>query len=142
MDYEQLFVEFNVGAACQTCLSSEVRLRSQHELRGRKKFEGKCAMQIDWLKERDAEIASLKAQLSLKEAEAAKAIRLHSQVSAIEAAKATRVAELDSLKERAAALEGQVAALESATVSKDAELASSNAQISILTRDLSNFQLS
>ncbi|GJU10648.1 hypothetical protein Tco_1133044 [Tanacetum coccineum] len=142
MDYEQLFVEFNVGAACQTCLSSEVRLRSQHELRGRKKFEVKCAMQIDWLKERDAEIASLKAQLSLKEADAANAIRLHSQVSAIEAAKATRVAELDSLKERAAALEGQVAALESATVSKDAELASSNAQISTLTRDLSNFQLS
>ncbi|GKG33416.1 hypothetical protein Tco_0433575, partial [Tanacetum coccineum] len=48
MDYEQLFVEFNVGAARQTCLSSEVRLRLEHELRGRKKFEGKCAMQADW----------------------------------------------------------------------------------------------
>ncbi|GKC81071.1 hypothetical protein Tco_1136788 [Tanacetum coccineum] len=33
MDYEQLFVEFNVGAASQTCLSSEVRLRLEHELR-------------------------------------------------------------------------------------------------------------
>ncbi|GJX84941.1 hypothetical protein Tco_0335715, partial [Tanacetum coccineum] len=33
MDYEQLFVEFNVGAARQTCLSFEVRLRLEHELR-------------------------------------------------------------------------------------------------------------
>nr|GEV02511.1 hypothetical protein [Tanacetum cinerariifolium] len=69
MDNEQLFVEFNVGLARQTCLGSEVRIQLEHELRGRKKFEGKCAMQADWLKQRDAKIASLKAQLSLKEAE-------------------------------------------------------------------------
>ncbi|GJZ61060.1 hypothetical protein Tco_0617197 [Tanacetum coccineum] len=91
MDYEQLFAEFKVGTARQSCLGFEVRLRLEHELRGRKKFEDRCAMQAGWLKERDAEIASLKAQLSLKEAEAAEAIRLH-------------------------VLEGQVAALESAAV--------------------------
>nr|GFB86565.1 hypothetical protein [Tanacetum cinerariifolium] len=33
MDYKQLFVEFNVGATRQTYLSSEVRLRLEHELR-------------------------------------------------------------------------------------------------------------
>nr|GFB69290.1 hypothetical protein [Tanacetum cinerariifolium] len=66
MDYEQLFIKFNVGTARQTCLSSKVRLQLEHELRGRKKFEDKCVMQAGWLKERDAEIASLKAQLSLK----------------------------------------------------------------------------
>ncbi|GKB95399.1 hypothetical protein Tco_0981536 [Tanacetum coccineum] len=54
MDYNQLFAEFNVGATSQTCLSIE---------------------------EKDAEIASLKSQLSLKEAEAAEAIRLRSQLS-------------------------------------------------------------
>ncbi|GJW07227.1 hypothetical protein Tco_1569650 [Tanacetum coccineum] len=59
MDYEQLFAEFNVGTARQSCLSSEVRLRLEHELRGRKKFEDKCAMQAGWLKEKDAEIAML-----------------------------------------------------------------------------------
>ncbi|GJU34132.1 hypothetical protein Tco_1182486 [Tanacetum coccineum] len=59
MDYEQLFVEFNVGTARQSCLGSEVRLRLEHELRGRKKFEDKCAMQAGWLKEKDAEIAML-----------------------------------------------------------------------------------
>ncbi|GJZ83294.1 hypothetical protein Tco_0648467 [Tanacetum coccineum] len=37
MDYEQLFIEFNVEAARQTCLSSEVRLQLKHELRGWKR---------------------------------------------------------------------------------------------------------
>ncbi|GJT55284.1 hypothetical protein Tco_0990338, partial [Tanacetum coccineum] len=43
--------------------------------------------------------------LSLKEAEAAEAIRLRSQVSAIEVTRTARVGELNSLKERNAALE-------------------------------------
>ncbi|GKG45007.1 hypothetical protein Tco_0495085, partial [Tanacetum coccineum] len=38
IDYEQLFIEFNVEAARQTRLSSKVRLRLKHELRGRKRF--------------------------------------------------------------------------------------------------------
>ncbi|GKC73573.1 hypothetical protein Tco_1119456, partial [Tanacetum coccineum] len=129
MDYKQLFVEFNVGAAHQTCISTEVRLRLEHKLTGRKRFEGKCAMQADWLKERDAEIASLRAHLSLKEVEAAEAISLCGQVATVEVAEALRVNELNSLKERTMALEGQVAALESATVIKDAELVSSNARV-------------
>ncbi|GJW64572.1 hypothetical protein Tco_0116456 [Tanacetum coccineum] len=128
--------------ARQTCLNSEVRLRLEHELRGGKKFEGKCAMQADLLKKRDAEIASLKAQLSLKEAEATEAIRLRGQVATVKAAKTARVSELDGLKERNATLEGQVVALKSAAVVKDTELASSSAQIAKLTHDLSNFQLS
>ncbi|GJY39808.1 hypothetical protein Tco_0426172 [Tanacetum coccineum] len=61
MNYDQLFDEFNVGAARQTCLSAEVRLRSEHNLRERKKFERKCARQTDLLKDKDTEIASLKA---------------------------------------------------------------------------------
>ncbi|GKA37171.1 hypothetical protein Tco_0723736 [Tanacetum coccineum] len=137
MDYEQLFVEFNVGAARQTCHSYEVRLRLEHELRGRKKFKGKCAMQANWLKERDAEIASLKAQLSLKEAKATKAIRLHGQVTTVEAVKATRVNELNGLKERTMALKGQVAALEFMALScdelsvKDASLESEKDKLAV-----------
>ncbi|GJS89959.1 hypothetical protein Tco_0772595 [Tanacetum coccineum] len=119
MDYEQLFVEFNVGVTCQTSLSSKVRLRLEHELRGRKKIEDKCAMQAGWLKERDAEIANLKAQLSLKEDEAAEAIRLCGQIAVVETAKAARASDLESLKERNADLEGHVAALEFAALSCD-----------------------
>ncbi|GJW32412.1 hypothetical protein Tco_0052444 [Tanacetum coccineum] len=110
----KLLAEFNIGTARQVCFSAEIRMWLEHEVRGRQRFEGKCSMQANWLKERDAEIANLKDQLSLKEAEAADAI----------------------------CLRGQVAALESAAVSKDAELASSNAQIARATQDLSNLQLS
>nr|GEY06843.1 transposase (putative), gypsy type [Tanacetum cinerariifolium] len=116
IDYEQLFAEFNVEAARQTCLGAEVRMRLERELRGRKKFEGKYAMQANLLKERDRDVASLKAQLSLKEAEAAEAIRLCSQVATVEAAKAAQASELDGLKEQTTVLEGQVVTLESADI--------------------------
>ncbi|GJT30905.1 hypothetical protein Tco_0911180 [Tanacetum coccineum] len=144
-----LLAEFNVGAARQTCLSVEVRMRLEHELRGRKKFEGKCAMLADLLKGKDAEIASLKAQLSLKEAEAAEAIRLCGQVASVEAAEATRVKELNALKERNSSIEEEknglertVAALESADAAKVTELASLTAQTAKLTQELSELGLS
>nr|GEW99202.1 hypothetical protein [Tanacetum cinerariifolium] len=79
----------------------------------------KCAMQVGWLNERVVEIASLKAQLSLKEAEAADAIRLGGQIATVEAVEATRASELEGLKEQNAILEGQVAALESVALSCD-----------------------
>ncbi|GJT83557.1 hypothetical protein Tco_1057899 [Tanacetum coccineum] len=103
MEYDQLFAEFNVGAATQTCLGAKVR-------------------------ERDTEIAGLKAQLSLKEADAAEAIHLRSRIANIEAVDATLTGELKSLKERNAALESVV-------VAKDSEIAK-------LTQALSSLQLS
>ncbi|GJW91131.1 hypothetical protein Tco_0168684, partial [Tanacetum coccineum] len=132
MNYEQLLAEFNVGAAHQVCFNAEIRMRLEHELRGRQKFEERCALLDNWLKERDAEIASLKTQLSIKEAEVAEAFRLRGQIATVEAAKAARVNELNDLKERNVALEGQVVALESAAASKDAKLASSSSQVSVL----------
>ncbi|GJR95403.1 reverse transcriptase domain-containing protein [Tanacetum coccineum] len=57
--------------------------------------------------ERDTEIAHLKSLLSLKEAESAEAIRLRSQISAIEAADADKGNELRDLKERNFVLEGE-----------------------------------
>ncbi|GKE41480.1 hypothetical protein Tco_1468764, partial [Tanacetum coccineum] len=126
LDEPNLFDEFNVRAARQTCLRAEVRMRLEHVLRGKKRLEGKCGMQTSLLKERDTEIASLKAQLSLKEAEAAKAIRLHRRIADIETTDATLTGELKSLKERNAALE-------SAAAAKDSEIAK-------LTQDLSSLQ--
>ncbi|GKA84076.1 hypothetical protein Tco_0805671 [Tanacetum coccineum] len=110
-------------------LSAEVRLRSEHNYRERKKFEKKCNRQADLLKEKDAKIVSLKAQLSLKEVRATEAIRLHSQVSVAEAAKATRVGELNNLKERNSVLEEEkgfidekITTLESVTIARETEL--------------------
>ncbi|GJW89523.1 hypothetical protein Tco_0164863 [Tanacetum coccineum] len=103
MDYDQLFAEFNVGAARQTCLGAEVRMRFERYLRERKRLEGKCAKQ---------------------------GIHPGSQVSAAKAAGAARVSDLNSLKERNTTLEkdkdalkGQVVALEFVAATKDTELA-------------------
>ncbi|GKD30877.1 hypothetical protein Tco_1241655 [Tanacetum coccineum] len=70
-----------VGTEASTCFNAKVRMRLEHELRGRERLEERCTLQVNRLKERDAEIASLKAQLSLKEAEAAEVIRLRGQIA-------------------------------------------------------------
>nr|GEX13472.1 hypothetical protein [Tanacetum cinerariifolium] len=64
--------------------SVEVRLRSKHNYREKKKFERMRNRQTDLLKEKDVEIANLKTQLSLKEAEAAEAICLRGQYEAMQ----------------------------------------------------------
>ncbi|GJZ93928.1 hypothetical protein Tco_0666131 [Tanacetum coccineum] len=128
--------------ARQACFSAKLRMRLEHELRGRQKLEERYAQQVDRLKERDVEIAGLRAQLSLKEAEAAKAIRLRGQITTAEAAEATRITELNDLKEKNVSLEGKVVTLESAVARKDADVASSQFQIAKLIHELSNLQLS
>ncbi|GJW08768.1 hypothetical protein Tco_1571191 [Tanacetum coccineum] len=97
--------KFNVEVAHQACFSTEVRLRYEHNYRERKKFKRKCKRQVDLLKEKDTEIANLKAQLSLKEAKDEEAIRLSSQVDAIKGTKAAQVDELNGLNERNSAFE-------------------------------------
>ncbi|GJY26267.1 hypothetical protein Tco_0400993 [Tanacetum coccineum] len=59
-----------------------------------------CERQADLLKARDEEIESLKAQLLLKEVEAAEAARLCIQVSVVEAAEKAHADELNSLKHK------------------------------------------
>ncbi|GJZ36000.1 hypothetical protein Tco_0581817 [Tanacetum coccineum] len=78
MDHDQLFTEFNVGVACQMSLSAEAR---------------------------DAEIETLKAQLLVKEAKAAEAIRLRTKVSKFEVVEKSLRDEVNVLKEQNAALE-------------------------------------
>ncbi|GKD67838.1 hypothetical protein Tco_1321928, partial [Tanacetum coccineum] len=108
MEYDQLLSKFNVGAARQTCLSAEVRMRLKHILRGKKRLEDRCGMQEKLVKERDLEIADLKARLSLKVAE-----------------EAARACELGSLKE-------QSVALKSTAATKDAKIAKLSQDLSQL----------
>nr|GEY12998.1 hypothetical protein [Tanacetum cinerariifolium] len=120
-----------------------------HNCEQKDRFEDKCSEQTTLLSERDAEIAHLKSLLSLKEAEAAEAIRLRGQISAIEAVDAAKGNELRDFKERNFVLEREkdvlfekVKTLESAAALKETELASLAAQVAQLTSDLSGFQLS
>nr|GEU59948.1 hypothetical protein [Tanacetum cinerariifolium] len=117
-------------------------MRLEHTHRKKKRLEGRFNWQADLLKEKDIDIANLKVQLSLKEAEAAEAVRRRGQVAIAEAAEVARARELEVLKERNAVLEEQVAAIESATASKDVKLASLTAQTAKLTKYLSELGLS
>ncbi|GJX83442.1 gypsy type transposase [Tanacetum coccineum] len=129
MYYEELFTEFSVGTARQACLSAEVRMRTEYCLSERRRLESECEKQAILLKSRDEEVENIKAQLLLKEAEAAEAIRLRTQVSAFEAGEKVHVDELNTLKQKNVALEdeksslnGKVAELQSLVSVKDREL--------------------
>ncbi|GJV05769.1 hypothetical protein Tco_1343425, partial [Tanacetum coccineum] len=98
MDYDQLFTEFNVGAARQICLGSEVRSRAEHELELKEKLRAKYDARGVLLSEKDAEIARLKSLLKEKETEAAEVSRLRDQVSVLAAEKSSLSAEVSALK--------------------------------------------
>ncbi|GKA95092.1 hypothetical protein Tco_0817130, partial [Tanacetum coccineum] len=62
MDCDQLYTEFNVGAAQQICLGSEVRSRAEHELELKEKLNAKYAAHGKLLEKKDSEILRLKSQ--------------------------------------------------------------------------------
>nr|GEU66893.1 hypothetical protein [Tanacetum cinerariifolium] len=121
IDYDQLYNEFNVRAAPHVYLWAEVKMRAENTLEQKDRLEDKYFEQTALLSKRDTEIAHLKSLLSLKDAEAAEAIRLRG--------------EKDVLFEK-------VKTLESAAALKETELAPLTAQVVQLTSDLSGFQLS
>ncbi|GJU71976.1 hypothetical protein Tco_1263381 [Tanacetum coccineum] len=139
MDYHHLFTEFNVGTARQACLNTEVRMRTKYCLSERRRLESECEKQVGLLKARDEEIESLKAQLSLKEAEATEVVRLRAQVADVEAAEKVHADELDALKQKNVALEdekdslnGKITDLQSSISTKDLELKDFNSTVHAL----------
>ncbi|GKA15261.1 hypothetical protein Tco_0695008, partial [Tanacetum coccineum] len=100
MDYDQLFEEFNVGAARQICLGSEVRSRTEHELELKEKLRAKYDARGVLLGEKDVEIARLKYLVKEKETESAEVLRLRDQVSVLAVDKSILSAEVSSLKTR------------------------------------------
>ncbi|GKE81166.1 hypothetical protein Tco_1551166, partial [Tanacetum coccineum] len=98
MDYDQLYTEFNVGAARQICLGAKVRSCAEHELELKEELRAKYAARGRLLEEKDLEILKLKSQLAEKEAETAEVIRLHDQVSSLSGEKPALTAEVSVLK--------------------------------------------
>ncbi|GJU76347.1 hypothetical protein Tco_1273417 [Tanacetum coccineum] len=113
MGYDQLFTEFNVGAARQICLGSEVRSRTEHELELKEKLRAKYAARGKLLEERDLEILELKSKLAEKETEAAEAIRLRDQVSSLSGEKSALTAEVSALKVTIAQKDHDISLLDS-----------------------------
>ncbi|GJT92415.1 hypothetical protein Tco_1081260 [Tanacetum coccineum] len=112
MDHNQLFTEFNVGAGRQISLSAEVSMRAEYNIRERMRLNSAVEEKTSLLKARDAEIKSLKAQLLVKEAEAAEAIRLRVEASKFEAIEKSLQGEVRVLKDYNTTLEKEKSELD------------------------------
>ncbi|GJS98788.1 hypothetical protein Tco_0819958 [Tanacetum coccineum] len=136
MKHDQLFTEFNVGAARQMYLSAEVRMRAENNVKERRRLKSVIEKQDELLKARDGEIEDLKAQLLLKEIEAAEATCLRAQTSNLEAVEKSLRDAVNALKERNTILEKEwnaldvkVRDLEVLVVGKERDLTDLNAQL-------------
>ncbi|GJS70070.1 hypothetical protein Tco_0702911 [Tanacetum coccineum] len=105
MEHDKLFTEFNVGATRQISLSVEVRMRAEYNIREKRRLKSVVDEKMELLKVREGEIENLKAQLLLKEAEVAEAIRLRTEASNFEAIEKSLQDEVKTLKERNTTLE-------------------------------------
>nr|GEV00564.1 hypothetical protein [Tanacetum cinerariifolium] len=105
MDHDQMFIEFNVGAARQISLNAEVRMRAEYNIREKRMLRAVVDKQAELLKTKDEEIESLKAQLLLKEGEATEAIRLRAEVFKFESAKQSLRGEVGFIRDENTALE-------------------------------------
>nr|GEV36558.1 hypothetical protein [Tanacetum cinerariifolium] len=112
MDHYQLFTEFNVGAARQISLSAEVRMHAEYNIKERRRLNSVVEEKDSLLKARCEEIESLKAQLLVKETEAAEAIHLRAEASKFEILEKSLPDETQVLKECNAALEKEKSELE------------------------------
>ncbi|GJY61369.1 hypothetical protein Tco_0462026 [Tanacetum coccineum] len=105
MEHDQLFTEFNVRAVHQISLSAEVRMCAEYNIKEKRRLKSAVDEKNELLKVREGEIENLKAQLLLKEAEAAEAIRLRAEASKFEAIEKSLQDEVKVLKEHNATLE-------------------------------------
>ncbi|GKC10412.1 hypothetical protein Tco_1007194, partial [Tanacetum coccineum] len=103
----------NVNSALHACMVSELRLRYEHEITVREKFEQKFLKSFEAVQQRDAEIVVLKTKLEKANSEALGVVELHMRVSELEATAATKAEELASLSVQNAKLSGKVSGLES-----------------------------
>nr|GEX14386.1 hypothetical protein [Tanacetum cinerariifolium] len=112
MKHDQIFTEFNVGVAPQMSLSAEVRMHAEYNIREKMRLKSVVKKKNQFLKARDEEIKNLKARLLLNEAEATKAIRLHTKVSKLETLEKSLRDEVNALNERNSILKKERNALD------------------------------
>nr|GEV17741.1 hypothetical protein [Tanacetum cinerariifolium] len=131
---------FNVRATRKMYLSAEVRMHDEYNIKEKRRLKCVVDDQGELLKAREKEIENLKVQLSLREAEAAKAIHLRAQASELETMERFLRDEANDLKERNAilkkewdALDVKVAELETSVACKERGLTDLNA-LSLCTR--------
>nr|GEV92237.1 putative transposase (putative), gypsy type [Tanacetum cinerariifolium] len=96
-----------------TCMIFELRLRYEHEIMTRKKFQKKFTDTCAVVQQRDAKITVLRTRLEEAEREDAEVVSLRSHISELEAEVAVKSQEVDTLGIQNAELLNRVLALES-----------------------------
>ncbi|GJV29491.1 hypothetical protein Tco_1385939 [Tanacetum coccineum] len=129
MEHEQLFAEFNVSAARNLSLSSEVRMRAEYNILEKRKWKSLTEEKSILLEAKDKEIEDLKSQLLKEKEDSAEVIQLRDQVSCLEASECSLRGEVTSAKDHNVLLEQEcnslklkVTCLESTMAEKDHEL--------------------
>ncbi|GKC35645.1 hypothetical protein Tco_1048029 [Tanacetum coccineum] len=129
MEHEQLFVEFNVSAARNLSLSSEVRMRAEYNILEKRKWRSLAEEKDSLLGAKDKEIEELRSQLLKAKEESAVVAQLRARVSSLEAIEGSLRGEVasvkgynDLLEQERNVLRLQVASLESTVAEKDREL--------------------
>ncbi|GJR22534.1 hypothetical protein Tco_0971061 [Tanacetum coccineum] len=139
MEHEQLFTEFNVSAARNLSLSSEVRMRAEYNILEKRKWRSLAEEKNILLEAKDKEIEDLKSQLLKAKEESAEVTQLRAQVSGLEATENSLRGEVASTKDHNVLLEQEcnslklkVTGLESTIAEKDHELSNLGASCSSL----------
>ncbi|GJY50308.1 hypothetical protein Tco_0441155 [Tanacetum coccineum] len=129
MEHEQLFTEFNVSAARNLSLSSEVRMRAEYNILEKRKWKSLAEERNVLLEAKDREIEDLKSQLFKAKEESAEVTQLRAQVSGLEATENSLRGEVASahdhnvvLEQECNSLKLKVTGLESIIAEKDQEL--------------------
>ncbi|GJX92471.1 hypothetical protein Tco_0345797 [Tanacetum coccineum] len=139
MEHEQLFAEFNVSAARNLSLSSEVRMRAEYNILEKRRWKSLAEEKDNLLQVKDKEIEDLRSQLLQAKVESMEVARLHTRVSSLEAIEGSLRGEVASAKEHNGLLEQEcgslklkVTSLESIIAEKDRELSDLGASSSSL----------
>ncbi|GJR70397.1 hypothetical protein Tco_0016462 [Tanacetum coccineum] len=103
---------FNINSSHHACMVSKLRLRYDHEIMSRKRFQKKFIESSAIIQQRDAKIVALKAKLGIAEKESAEVSGLCKRASDLEAAVATKASKVVTLNVQNAKLLGKFSALE------------------------------
>ncbi|GJW98854.1 hypothetical protein Tco_0180662 [Tanacetum coccineum] len=129
MEHEQLFAEFNVSAARNLSLSSEVRMRAEYNILEKRKWRSRAEEKDSLLGAKDKEIGELRSQLLKAKEESVAVTQLRARVSSLESIEGSLRGEVasvkgynDLLEQERTVLRLQVSNLESTVAEKDREL--------------------
>ncbi|GKG23488.1 hypothetical protein Tco_0391524, partial [Tanacetum coccineum] len=98
MEHEQLFAEFNVSAARNLSLSSEVRMCAEYNILEKRKWRSLAEEKDSLLGAKDKEIEELRSQLLKAKEESAVVAQLRARVSSLEAIEGSLRGEVASVK--------------------------------------------